>query len=89
MSEDVTTVHFYISDPTHPHYPEQGYLTGEVIQMLGSKMAKFRLDHCRHGVDACFVSHGQLARVVSRPMSPRRKASASTVDQQLRKGQRS
>jgi hypothetical protein len=69
--QDITKKHLYISDPKHPHYPEQGYLTGEVISLFGSKMAKFRLDHCRHGVDACFVSHGQLARVISRPVSRR------------------
>jgi hypothetical protein len=64
---DVTKKHLYISDPNHPHYPEQGYLTGEVISLLGQSMAKFRLDNCRHGGDACFVSKGQLSAVISRP----------------------
>jgi hypothetical protein len=70
---DITQKHLYISDPNHPHYPEQGYLTGEVISLLGSNMAKFRLDHCRHGGDACFVSAGQLAPVVSRPVQNARR----------------
>lgn len=62
---DVTMLHFYISDPDHPHYPEQGYLTGEVVSVFGEKMAKFKLDNCRHGGDACLVMHGQLTRVVN------------------------
>jgi len=69
---DVTSIHFYISDPDHPHYPEQGYLTGDVTSVFGEMMAKFKLDNCRHGVDACFVQHGQLVRVVSRAVGRKR-----------------
>jgi hypothetical protein len=70
---DVTKRHLYISDPSHPHYPEQGYLTGEAISLLGQPMAKFRLDNCRHGGDACFVSKGQLSPVISRPTKATRR----------------
>jgi hypothetical protein len=71
---DITTQHLYISDPDHPHYPEQGYLTGEMISLLGQPMAKFKLDACRHGTDACFVSKGQLTQVISRPTIKRTRA---------------
>jgi hypothetical protein len=49
-----------ICDPEHPHYPESGELTGEVIMLLGTPMAKLRLDSCRHGVDGCFIKKGQV-----------------------------
>ena len=53
-----------ISDPKHPHYPETGRFTGEVIRLVtGSKMAKVELDHCKHGTDACFVSPGQIEQI--------------------------
>lgn len=51
-----------IIDPNHPHYPEHGFLTGEVISLFGKPMAKVKLDSCQHGTDACFVSTGQIAR---------------------------
>lgn len=53
-----------ISDPTHPHYPEAGYLTGEVIRLVtGTSMAKVRLTTCIHGTDACFVTKGQVRQI--------------------------
>lgn len=51
-----------IIDGEHPHYPEHGYLTGEVISLFGKPMAKVKLDNCMHGTDACFVSQGQIAQ---------------------------
>lgn len=60
---DVTTFLFRISDPDHPHYPETGRLTGEVVSLFGKPMAKLKLDHCRHGTDACFVTHGQVRQI--------------------------
>ena len=58
MSE---TLRVRIVDPEHPHYPEHGEMTGEIISLLGKPMAKVKLDACRHGTDACFVSKGQIA----------------------------
>jgi hypothetical protein len=53
-----------ITDPEHPHYPETGRFTGEVIRPIwGEEMAKVALDNCRHGTDACFVSPGQIAEI--------------------------
>lgn len=49
-----------ICDETHPHYPETGVLTGEMISLFGTPMAKLALDNCEHGTDACFVSKGQV-----------------------------
>lgn len=72
MSDDITTRLFTVNDPEHPHYLESGHLTGEVVMLLGKPMAKFALDHCRHGVDACFVVHGQL-REELKPRSRRRR----------------
>lgn len=50
-----------ICDPKHPHYPESGWLTGEMITVLGKPMALLRLDDCRHGTDGCYVGKGQVA----------------------------
>lgn len=56
-----------IVDPDHPHFPEHGELTGKMIRLLGTPMAEMKLDHCRHGTDACFISKGQVeAERVSR-----------------------
>ena len=49
-----------IVDPKHPHFPEHGVLTGQVISVLGTSMAKMALDHCQHGTDACFVETKQI-----------------------------
>lgn len=51
-----------ICDKDHPHYGEHGVMTGEMITLKfsGESMAKVKLDHCAHGVDACFVSKGQV-----------------------------
>lgn len=54
------TIRVRIIDPDHPHYPEHGEFTGETILLLGKPMAKVKLDGCRHGTDACFVSKGQI-----------------------------
>lgn len=55
-----------ISNPEHPHYPETGILTGKVITMkFGDRrqMAEMKLDSCKHGTDACFVSKGEVAEI--------------------------
>jgi hypothetical protein len=53
-----------IVDRTHPHYPESGQATGEIITFVsGGKMAKMRLLACRHGTDACFVSLDQVSEI--------------------------
>jgi hypothetical protein len=51
-----------ICDRKHPHYPETGELTGEIISLFGKPMAKMALDNCKHGTDACFVLPGQVCR---------------------------
>lgn len=69
-----------IVDSGHPHYPETGWFTGEVITMkFGSgTMAKLRLDHCKHGTDACFVSPGQI-REIPAPGSQKKMRRIATV----------
>lgn len=51
-----------VCDPEHPHYGESGTLTGETIQPVFQRqpMTKIKLEDCRHGTDACFVSPGQI-----------------------------
>jgi hypothetical protein len=51
-----------IVDKEHPHYGENGVLTGEVIQFKFWKgeMAFVKLDACVHGMEACYVSKGQV-----------------------------
>lgn len=56
-----------ITKRSHPHYGEVGKFTGKLIRMpWGSKptMAEVKLEDCRHGVDGCFVSKGDVAKVV-------------------------
>ena len=55
-----------ITDKAHPHYSETGVFTGEVIRFKywDGAMAKVRLDNCPHGTDACFVSPGQIKRLL-------------------------
>lgn len=55
-----------ITDPEHPHYPETGRFTGEVIKFRfgsGVPMAKIALDNCKHGTDACYVHPGQIEEI--------------------------
>lgn len=54
----------------HPHFEEYGRFTGTVITMrFGDQrpMAEVKLEHCRHGGDACFVSKGDIAAMPERP----------------------
>lgn len=61
-----------IVDREHPHFPEHGELTGEMIRLVtGTEMAKMKLDHCQHGTDACYVTQGQVAQELE--LKPRRK----------------
>lgn len=56
-----------ITDPKHPHYPETGRYTGDIIKPIwGGKMALIKLDSCRHGTDACYVSPGQIQQIPER-----------------------
>jgi hypothetical protein len=53
----------------HPHFEEYGRFTGKVIAMkfgVGKQMAEVKLEHCRHGGDACFVSVGDVRQVAER-----------------------
>lgn len=60
-----------ISDPSHPHYPETGRFTGKIITPIwGGDMAEVKLDQCKHGTDACFVSRGQV-RTITEPVTPK------------------
>lgn len=59
---DQDPIRVQIVDPEHPHFPEHGRLTGEVISVLGTPMAMVKLDHCRHGTDGCYVKAGQIER---------------------------
>ena len=55
-----------IVSPAHPHRGEYGRFTGEVIRMRfhgGDKMALVKLESCRHGVDSCYVSPGDIREV--------------------------
>ena len=63
-----------ISDPSHPHFPETGMLTGEVIAVLGTPMALMTLDACRHGGDSCYIEKGQVTALDEQ--TPRRKRGA-------------
>lgn len=66
MSEPLPRVQIVNRD--HPHFEEYGRFTGEIVTLKwgGGDMAKVKLEHCRHGVDACFVSPGDVRRVTER-----------------------
>jgi hypothetical protein len=49
-----------ITKRDHPHYRETGKLTGKTISLFGKPMAEVKLDDCRHGIDGCFVSTGDI-----------------------------
>jgi hypothetical protein len=64
MIHDLTKERLWITDMSHPHYGESGYLTGEIIEMntpTKERMARFTLEDCKHGTDACYVGRGVLA----------------------------
>lgn len=53
----------------HPHFEEYGRFTGKVIRMAFGKrepMAEVELENCRHGMDGCFVSQGDIRQVAER-----------------------
>jgi hypothetical protein len=56
-----TSLRVYICDPDHPHYGERGSLSGEIISLFGTPMAKVDLEDCKHGTDGCFVQKHQVA----------------------------
>ncbi len=56
-------IYVQIADPNHPHFREYGELTGEVIKVINTDMAKVKLDNCKHGTDGCFVAKGQVREV--------------------------
>lgn len=48
----------------HPHFGEYGLFTGQTIRLVtGSTMALVKLEHCKHGGDACYVSPGDIREV--------------------------
>jgi regulator of RNase E activity RraA len=58
-----------IVNKDHPHFEEYGRFTGKIITMrfgLKKQMAEVALESCRHGVDACFVSKGDVKQVAER-----------------------
>lgn len=54
-----------IVNKAHPHCGEYGHFTGEVIKMVttGNRMALVKLEACKHGTDACYVSPGDVSEV--------------------------
>lgn len=65
-----------IVNRTHPHFEEYGRFTGKVITMkFGDRkqMAEVALEHCRHGVEGCFVSVGDVRQVPERDEAPARR----------------
>ena len=72
--DEIKAQRMRIVDADHPHVGEFGYLTGEMISVLGAPMAKFRLDACKHGGDACFVSKGQIEADTFKPRRVTRRA---------------
>jgi hypothetical protein len=54
----------------HPHFEEYGRFTGKIITLVFNRdkpLAEVKLEHCCHGVDACFVSQGDVIAVKERP----------------------
>ena len=73
------TMRVQIVNRSHPHFEEYGRFTGKIIKMrfgLQNEMAEVKLDNCRHGMDGCFVSKGDVVQVVDRVIPPTRRRSA-------------
>ena len=50
----------WICDRKHPHFGENGFLTGEIITVIDEPMALVELTDCKHGTDGCYVKKGQV-----------------------------
>ena len=59
-AQRVEPIKVRICDRDHPHWPERGVLTGEMVMLFGQPMAKMALSDCQHGTAACLVSKGQV-----------------------------
>jgi hypothetical protein len=59
----VTYPRVKIVGPEHPHRGEYGRFTSETISVIGQRMALVKLEHCQHGMDACYVSPGDIREV--------------------------
>lgn len=69
-SEDRTALQrVQIVNRNHPHFEEYGRFTGKIVtpRWGGGDMAEVKLENCRHGGDACFVSKGDVRQVAERP----------------------
>jgi len=47
----------------HPHRGEYGRWTGEVRTLLGKPLGLVKLENCKHGTDACYVSPTDIRQV--------------------------
>ncbi len=64
MIFDIDAVNIRITDLNHPHFGESGILTGEVVWVMGIRMAKVELMDCNHGTDGCYVTAKQVEKIV-------------------------
>ena len=68
---DLLKIEMRISNPEHPHFNRTGFLTGEILNVLGNHMARFRFSDCdTHAlgsIDACYVNKSDLKRLEVRP----------------------
>lgn len=64
MNADSPKPRVKIVGKDHPHRGEYGRFTGETIRLVtGQRMALVRLEHCKHGMDGCYVSPGDIREV--------------------------
>jgi len=67
-NEELKAKTILITDPEHPHHGATGAFTGKIITTLaGEHMAEVRFDEPSHGVEACFVSRGQVTTLKETP----------------------
>lgn len=69
MKEQEQLQRVQIVNRDHPHFEEYGRFTGKIVTMrFGDQctMAEVKLEHCRHGGDACFISKGDVRLVAER-----------------------
>lgn len=49
-----------IVNPNHPHYPDFGWCTGEIMDSLNTGILElFEIENCRHGAASCYVRLGE------------------------------
>lgn len=56
-----STQRYQITRRGHPHYPEVGRLTGEIIKSTGQQIIE--LENCQHGTERSAVQKEEIKKI--------------------------